>query len=233
MRQALDTSTKKYYEDDFEKVMRSGLTGKIFSVSNRMIEQSFKSNEHFPKILELGATGHYHTPFVKCSFDEYHLTDLNPINPSKSPVNDDRILTRQLDASNLRDEQSDSYDRLIATCLVLHLGNLEQVLREWRRVTKTGGFVSIYVHCEPGLLLRFLRTIVQVRKRRKNGGSNFYAFVYSEHASHYLHVKHVIRRVFENDHVKHEFFPFKFLTWNFNFWKIYTIKIEKALDSLN
>jgi hypothetical protein len=233
MGQILDINARKYYEDDFEKVMRSGLTGKIFSVSNRMIEKSFKSSEHFSKILELGATGHYHTPFVTCSFDEYHVTDLNPINPSKTLTKVDGILTRQLDATNLRDEQSDSYDRLIATCLVLHLGNLEQVLTEWRRVTKTAGFVSIYVHCEPGLLLRFLRTIVQVRKSRKNGGANFYTFVYSEHASHYLHVKHVIRRVFENDNVKHEFFPFKFLTWNFNFWKIYTIKINKTLDSLN
>ena len=233
MRQALDINARKYYEDDLEKVMRSGLTGKIFSVSDRMIEKSFKSTEHFSKILELGATGHYHTPYVKCSFDEYHLTDLNPINPSKNPINDDRIFARQLDATNLQDEQRDSYDRIIATCLVLHLGNLEHVLTEWRRVTKTGGFISIYVHCEPGLLLRFLRTIVQVRKRRKSGGASFYEFVYSEHASHYLHVKHVIRRVFENDHVKHEFFPFKLLTWNFNFWKIYTIKINKTLDSPN
>ena len=66
MRQALDINARKYYEDDLEKVMRSGLTGKIFSVSDRMIEKSFKSTEHFSKILELGATGHYHTPYVKC-----------------------------------------------------------------------------------------------------------------------------------------------------------------------
>lgn len=225
----MNSDAKNYYEFGHEKMMFTGLTGKLFSFSNRMIEKKFKPNQHFQSILELGATGIYHLPHVRCSYDEYHLTDINPILQTSTVLNNPQVITRLLDATNVSQENSNSYERIIATCLVLHLGNLESVFSEWRRLVKPNGFISIYVHCEPGLLLRFLRSVIQVPKsrRQKEKIGSYLDLVYSEHVSHYLHVKHVIRKAFKNDKVDQRFFPFSFLSWNFNFWKIYTIQIIK------
>ena len=226
----MKSNAQNYYEFDYEKMMQTGLTGKIFPFSNRMIEKKFKPDQHFQSILELGATGVYHLPHVKCSYDEYHLTDINPIQKTNAALNNPQVIIRLLDATNVSKENSNSYDRIIATCLVLHLAHLESVLSEWRRLVKPNGFISIYVHSEPGLLLRFLRSIIQVPKsrRQKDRDGDFLDLIYSEHVSHYLHVKHVIKKVFKNDEVEQRFFPFPFLSWNFNFWKIYTIQIFKV-----
>lgn len=148
-------------------MMKDGLTGKIFSQANKMIEQNFTHKLHFNKILELGSSGYWHLKFVNCTFNEYHVTDLKKIKEPKKGNLSSNVVTRILDATDLSLEKSNEYDRVIATCLVLHLDNLQEILTSWRRVTRNNGYISIYVHCEPGFLLRLTRTLIQIPKARK------------------------------------------------------------------
>jgi SAM-dependent methyltransferase len=220
----MDSAIKNYYESFYRSLMHKGITGKIFSISNKMIEKPFKETDCYPIILELGATTDNHLTFVKCTYKEYHLTDLNQVKLLDSEAGK-KVIVRKLDASNFTDEPSNFYDRIIATCLILHLDNIEKVLNEWKRATKQNGYISIYVHCEPGILLRFMRSVITVPKSFIKSRNNHFDLVYLEHKTHFLHVKHTIEKVFTNDEVHQVYFPFRFLTWNFNFWKIYTIKV--------
>ena len=72
-------SADKYYSEYYEYMMKDGLTGKVFSHANRMIEEQFTQKFHFNKILELGSSGYWHLQFINCNFNEYHVTDIKQI----------------------------------------------------------------------------------------------------------------------------------------------------------
>ena len=222
-----DQNADKYYSEYYEYMMKDGLTGKVFSQANRMIEEQFTDKFQFNKILELGSSGYWHLQFINCPFNEYHVTDIKQIEEPKKGTLPRNVITRILDATDLSQEKSNEYDRVIATCLVLHLDNLQETLTSWRRVTRNNGYISIYVHCEPGFLLRLTRTLIQIPKARKLKNYSHYDLVYAEHKLNFLHVKHSIKKVFHNDDIKQKYYPFRFGSWNFNYWKIYTIKINK------
>ena len=60
------------------------------------------------------------------------------------------------DATKLSFENA-SFDRLIATHVLEHLYRPHEVLREWARVLRPGGTLSIVLPCDPGLLWRIGR----------------------------------------------------------------------------
>ena len=91
---------------------------------------------------------------------------------------------------------------------------------------KNNGYISIYVHSEPGMLLRFARQVsTSIRGRRMN--VDHLNFVYTEHKLHFLAVKYLIKNLFENDKVKYRAFPIPFFSWNFSLWKVVQIRIIK------
>jgi len=62
-----------------------------------------------------------------------------------------------------------SFGRVIATCLLLHLQEPELALLEWRRVTENNGLITILIPTEPGLLLRLSRALLTSPKARRLG----------------------------------------------------------------
>jgi len=72
-------------------------------------------------------------------------------------------------------------------------------------------------------MLRLARFVVNQRKAKSEGYDHI-AFVYSEHVTYFLAAKYAIKRVFSQDIISISSFPFKFFSWNFNLWKIFTIE---------
>jgi SAM-dependent methyltransferase len=213
-------NTETVYKNYYQTMMHTGLVGKIFQISNRMIEKNFNDSAG-GDILELAATNFHHLLFVKQVFDSYTVSDIDiSAFPKELPS---KVKIRKIDATNLNKIESDSFDRIIVTCLVVHLGNLDQVLPQWRRVLKKGGHISIYVHCEPGILIRLSRFLT-TRRVGKKFGYDHLSIVYSNHITHYLAVKNAIKHCFEGDRIQISAFPSKFFSWNFNLWKIFTIQ---------
>lgn len=225
----LNKTLLDYYSNNYEKMMNSGLSGFIFNKSHKMIEKFFEPGDHFSQILELAATNDQHLHFVKCSFDKYMLTDINKIKIKYKQNINNKILIKKVDATNLKHFADNSFDRVIVSCFVLHVENVSTFLSEVRRITKDHGYISLYVHCEPGLILRLSRFVIQLPKSYRIGHHGHLDLVYSEHRSYYLHIKYAVKQIFKSDVIKQEFYPLRFLTWNFNFWKIYTIRIIKEI----
>jgi phosphatidylethanolamine/phosphatidyl-N-methylethanolamine N-methyltransferase len=146
-----------YYLNNYEKMMKSGITNFIFKLHHKMIESQF-TNRHFHNILEIASYDDSHLKYIKCNYDNYILSDINPIVMKNiDNMRNEKIKTLVLSAEDLTQLQTDSFDRVIISCIVSHIKDIEKMLFNIKRIIKNGGFVSIYVPCEPGLILRLAR----------------------------------------------------------------------------
>ncbi|MFH2135442.1 MAG: class I SAM-dependent methyltransferase [Pseudomonadota bacterium] len=137
----------------------NGSAGYFLKKSHAWLEQQLDETRHFDRVLEVGAGTGIHLPFIRHTFNEYWMTDLNPpmldkIEHGKDSDGKNRnIIVSAENASQLSYPDA-SFDRLIAAHVLEHLYKPHEVLREWARVLKPGGMMSLLLPCDPGLLWR-------------------------------------------------------------------------------
>ena len=102
-----------------------------------------------------------------------------------------------------------TFDRLIATCLIVHLNNPVDTLHEWRRGTKIGSQIDFYFSCEPGFILRIARNLTHKRKEL-SVDFPYDLLHYSQHRNHFLAINEFVKYVFSKDTITRRFFPFNF-----------------------
>lgn len=204
--------------------MGTGLISNYWALIHKQMEKPFL-NKNLSQILEIGAGNGEHLNYVAKNFDKYTATDLR-INNLKSIATDStNIVTSVQNAEDLSFD-SDSFDRVIVTCLLVHLDKPEKAISEMKRVVKkNGGYVTIYLPCEPGIFLRFIRKYSTHRKAKRLGIGDIKRLHYLEHRNYYLAIDDLIVNSFENSYIQSKFYPFPFLTWNFNLYKIYQISL--------
>ena len=238
-------ANKDIYERDYERiVMKGGLLNRwVYRKTHQELERfEVKSSQSDIHILELGAQSDQHRAWVKKNYYRYVVSDINfepLINSklkheitlseleSKSTAIFPLISFEQIDAEQI-DYPDDTFNRLIASCLIVHLNNPVDALHEWRRVARDGGRIDLYVPCEPGLILRIARSLTHKRKKLSPRFS-YDLLHYSQHKNHFPAINEFIKFVFVNDVITRRFFPFNFLPWGFNLWAIYSIKINKTI----
>lgn len=221
----------RYYECFYPLILEGGGVGSAAAWTHRSLEK-FPRNwpTYFESVLEIGAGNGEHFKYLKHDFQKYVETDVRIqllLAGTKNRIYDERLIQEQLDANELSSIKSDSIDRLVATCVLVHLENPAHVLAEIRRSLRNGGVASLYVPCEPGLVLRILRYWTTARKGRKLGVDHLY-FHYHEHRFHVLYIQEAIKGVFGSDEIKITRYPFKNFSWNFNLWQVYQIKVKKG-----
>lgn len=89
-----------------------------------------------------------------------------------------------------------------------------------------GGVISIYIPCEPGIVLRIARFFTTVRKSKKVG-LNHKSILYREHRNIWILCDLLIREIFSDCIILSRRFPINKLSWNFNLFEIYQIKINE------
>jgi phosphatidylethanolamine/phosphatidyl-N-methylethanolamine N-methyltransferase len=151
------------------------------------------------------------------------MSDLRPELLKSLNISDKKIVveSESINAEKLP-YQNDSFDRLISTCLLTHLKNPEDALKEWKRVVKPGGIISIYIPCEPGILLRIVQSLTTRRKQLKLGIDAKYIH-YSEHPYHHPYLTTLVDYTFKKNYISRSF-PFIFGGFNLNLWTIVTIR---------
>lgn len=138
-----------------------GLAGYYLGKSHEWCERAFASDAFFSRVLEVGAGTGVHLGYVRHGFDEYVMTDLNaPFldSAARKVGTSGKVVTQSEDATALSFED-DSFDRVIGAHVLEHLPNPHQVLREWIRVLKPGGTLSIVLPCDPGVAWRLGRAV--------------------------------------------------------------------------
>lgn len=225
----------EYYQNVYSKIVYDGITGRIARRIHLILEKNPAAKDSIEQILEVGAGNGQHHQFVKNNYQKYFETDIKKTflqkkDPKSNPTLG-KVIQSKVDAENLTIFSDSVFDRVIATCLLIHLSAPELALQEWRRVTKSGGWISIYIPCEPGILLRIARHYTTVRKSKKLN-RNHLSFHYREHISYFSRLNLLVAENFTNDSIKRIFFPFILPVWNLNLGVIYQIQVNKLNDSI-
>jgi phosphatidylethanolamine/phosphatidyl-N-methylethanolamine N-methyltransferase len=208
-----------FYANYYSKIFGSGLVGKIAGFVHWLIEYPYKQDRFFSTVLEVGAGEGQHFKFIK---HNYNLYIENDIRESIHQTFSNQLQKNLSNAEDLDGIESNSVDRLIATCLLVHLLEPEKALQNWSRVVKKGGQLNIFVPVEPSILLRFFRFFVTSRKAKKFG-LDHKAIHYREHRNMWIFCDLLIRETFHASKIRVRKFPTKLLPWNLRLFDIYEI----------
>lgn len=221
------SSADKVYLQSYESIFNSGAIGAVAKWTHQSLERAIKPTDRYPIVLEVGAGHGQHLEYIRHDFDKYFETDLRSELLPKREF-DKRIVQLKVDAEDLSAFSDQSIDRLIASCVLIHLNNPETALKEWHRVIAKTGSLDIYISPEPGWALRLARRLSTGRKIKKLV-HNHPLFHYREHRYSYLYLKAIIDNEFKDFEVSYRSYPIPLLSWNLCLWKVAHIKPKEQL----
>ena len=212
MRMKIEPDMDSYlrqFEENYEKLNYSrNLASRVLDHSHKVLENMFSPADHFADVLEIGAGSGQHLATVRHGYDRYVMTDSNPkmLEQAKQRYEgNDRVTFTVADARQLQFDD-EGFDRVIATHVLEHLINPHDVLREWTRVIRPGGTLSLVLPCDPGFAWRLGRNL-GVRKRAESAGMEYDYWMAREHVNSIYNLVTFIKYYF--DDVKTAWWPLK------------------------
>jgi phosphatidylethanolamine/phosphatidyl-N-methylethanolamine N-methyltransferase len=192
-----DIWTTSYSESYETANYGSGLAGWVMRTSHALIERPYGADTYFDRVLEVGAGSGIHLEYVRHGYSEYWLTDSSKpmLEQATARAADQRIKASVEDASSLSFSDG-SFDRVIACHVLEHLYRPHLVLREWDRVLKPGGVLSIVLPCDPGLAWRLGRHLGP-RKQAKRNGLQYDYVMAREHVNPITNLVNFVRYYFD------------------------------------
>ena len=188
---------EKIWREHYQKRnYETGVAAWFMNQSHTWAEKKFTKDDYFSKVLEIGAGGSIHLQHVRHKYDEYILSDIDEIFLEKNlPASKkDKISVKREDATCLTFENN-SVDRLIASHVLEHLADPHLVLREWYRVVKPNGIMTIVLPCDPGMAWRLGRNFGP-RSSAKNVGIEYNYWMAREHINSITNLIALIRYYF-------------------------------------
>jgi ubiquinone/menaquinone biosynthesis C-methylase UbiE len=137
------------------------LQSTVMRAGHRLLEKQFNGRDHFAKVLEIGAGTGEHLGSVRHGFDQYVLTDMDEktlaVARHKLHGRFGEKLIYETQSGEGLNYADNSFDRLIATHVLEHIYQPHLALKEWRRVVRDGGVISILIPTDPGIAWRLGR----------------------------------------------------------------------------
>jgi phosphatidylethanolamine/phosphatidyl-N-methylethanolamine N-methyltransferase len=217
----------KYYSDFYSQMIGRDATGilkLLWQYPHKKMESKFKTNLGY-RILEVGAGEGEHVDFVVSDYTEYLATDLDSTRLeklAKRNLPNLKVATIDAEVTNFPDNH---FDRVIATCLLAHMLKPEETLLEWQRILKPGGFLTIYIPCEPGLALKTFRRFFTKPKAERMGYQGYDLFIARDHINSADKLCTLIAYIFRNNNFKLLFYPFPIKSWYLNLFLV--VQIQK------
>ena len=221
-----------YYERHYAAVHGAGCLGGAATVLHRRLERLRGPDDSFPLTVEVGAGRFEHYPFVRHRRERYVATDIRvPLEHEgyrawRAGEGAADLEFMQMDAGRLAFGDR-TVDRLVASCLLIHLPDPLAAVREWQRVCRPEGVVDMLVPCDPGLVSRAFRRVVSQRVARRHGvPPEEYVLVNAiEHMSPFNRVVTLTRAAVEpGRRLDVSYFPFSRVpSWNLNAFAVLTI----------
>jgi ubiquinone/menaquinone biosynthesis C-methylase UbiE len=220
----------KFYNDFYDSVIcKAGLGARSVRATHKGMEASYLKGE-FRNCLELGGGNGEHLNFVKHGFDRYFLLDLRSNNLDPKWTGDPRIQRLVGDAEDVPFPDK-TFDRIIVTCLLHHVNNPEKVFLEINRLLRSGGLATIFLPCDPGLLVRFARFLTTARKASRLGFKGYSLMIVREHRNHIGGLLTMLKFVFRSEKVSIQWRPFFVRSWNLNAYVI--VNVGKKVAELD
>ena len=164
----------------------SPLQAAVMGASHRLAERQFKRDHYYPRVLEVGSGTAEHLRYVSHRFDQYVLTDADSsaldVAKKKCEGMHAGALSFEVAKGESLDYEDDSFDRLIAVHVLEHILQPHLALKEWSRVVKKGGVMSILIPTDPGIAWRLGRHLGP-RKRALQDGIAYDYVMAREHVN--------------------------------------------------
>jgi SAM-dependent methyltransferase len=219
-----------FYSNFYEKLHGSGLLGRGGQTMHSSLEKGRGGQDSYRHTLELGSGNLEHFPHVKHKWSSYTAVDIRkPGESTKHNAFWGSAGTKfvQADACELPFDNG-VFDRIVATCLLLHIEDVPQALKEWQRVRKECGVIDLLVPCETGMLLRLVRGLISKPKALRNGlpKKKWELINALDHVNSFPRVRALVEPCLDKDlTLKVKFFPFPFLrTHDLNLFAIFSIE---------
>lgn len=156
----------------------SPLQAWMMRASHRLLERAFNESATFDRVLEIGAGTGEHLGFVRHRYEQYVVTDQDvktlEIAQQKSvALNISNVVFEAQTGESINYPDS-TFDRVIAAHVLEHIYQPHLAIKEWARVIKNGGVLSILIPTDPGVAWRLGRALGP----RKNAHANGLAYDY-------------------------------------------------------
>lgn len=139
----------------------SPLQSAVMRASHDLAERRFQKHDHFERVLEIGAGTGEHLAYVRHDFDQYVMSDLDENTLEVAKIKLGNKFGNKLLFETQRGERlsyaDNSFNRVIATHVLEHIYQPHLALKEWRRVIRNGGVLSILIPTDPGMAWRMGR----------------------------------------------------------------------------
>lgn len=207
----------------------SPLQSFVMHASHRFTESAVAPDVRHEKVIEIGAGTGEHVPFVRHPYDHYVLTDIDPkmleIAREKLSSHSHGELAFEAQESERLDYADDSFDRLIATHVLEHIYRPHLVLKEWQRVVRNGGVLSILIPTDPGLAWRLGRHLGPRRKALQQGIAYDYVMA-REHVNPCNNLVALMRHYFPRH--KEGWWPTRIPAMDLNLFFLFTAINDKS-----
>ena len=222
-----------YYKNKFSDVYdesnyNSPLQAYAMNAGHRLLERAFPEQMHFDRVLEIGAGTGEHFRFVRHTFDEYILADNNEaaLDVAKKKISSTmrsgiEFQTQHGEALSYPDN---AFDRLIAAHVLEHIYKPHLALKEWMRVIKNGGTLSILIPTDPGIAWRLGRRLGPRRNAISQGISYDYVMA-REHVNPCNNLIAILRHYFPES--KQHWWPFPVSSIDLNLFYVFHGIINK------
>ena len=203
-----------------------GLSAWFLRKSHEWCEERFTKNDMFEKVLEVGAGTGEHIKYIRHRFNEYWATDanltmLNQVTEKAMSEKIGNVFVQEEDATKLSFSDG-NFDRVIATHVLEHIPEPHKVLKEWARVIKPGGILSLALPCDPGFAWRFGR-MLGPRKTFQKVGIDYDYWMAREHINSINNLVTFVRYYFPV--IQEQWLPCRIPSMDINLFYIVHIKI--------
>ncbi len=172
-----DTDWLEYldsFSNTYNERVYNNSTGRLMKAGHTACESVFDNTNHFDRVLEVGSGTGEHFPFIRHSFNEYIMTDCDSKNLVKAQNNigngnlNSKIHYKTMNAEKL-DFEDNYFDRVIAIHILEHIYKPHLAIKEWQRVLKDNGTLSILIPTDPGIAWKVGRHFTTRKEALKKG----------------------------------------------------------------
>jgi len=200
----------------------------VMGKGHKAIESAFDNTVKYESVLEIGAGTGEHIPYVRHEYDKYILSDCNEIALSvakkKLSNHTKGILYFEKQVGSQLSYKDNIFDRVIACHVLEHIYHPHIAIKEWCRVLKDNGVLSVIIPTDPGLAWRLGRRFGPRKKAIKKG--IFYDYVMArEHVNSCINLQAILRYYFPD--AREQWWPFSIPSTDLNLFYILHATIKK------
>jgi SAM-dependent methyltransferase len=196
---------------------------------HRLLEKGI-SDVELSRVLEVGANLGEHVAFVKHPWKKYVCSDIRGVPKRHERMTlSNSVSWIKADAMKLPFGNG-SFDRYIATCVLLHVDNPELMMLEARRVVRPEGLITMLLPHDPSTTYSTIRNFflyIKFLRKRSFSLKSLHAQHRKEHVNDYSLVLQDAKKVFSCDELKLRSFPFNINLLNFNLLTVIEVRKSK------